>query len=163
MRLSGFFFNGPGFDGNHNDFPGHDEAAETDGDVESEHSIEIVPDHYVHDIGGLLSLICFFSQVCRFTYTEHKDQTTGNQAKSTNQLRWWASRKIRSWRADISQHIGGTTSHRSTGEKRTPLFVDHCRDHLLLMVSAHHHAKEENDQCRHRVERNARWLFVFVG
>lgn len=48
-----FFLDGPGFDGDHDDFPGHDEAAETDGDVEGEHGIEIVPDHDVHDIGGL--------------------------------------------------------------------------------------------------------------
>lgn len=60
MRLGVFFLNSPGFDGNHDDYPGHDEAAETDCDVEGEHGIEIVPDHDVHDVGGLLSLICFF-------------------------------------------------------------------------------------------------------
>lgn len=61
VRLGVFFLDGPGFDGNHDDFPGHDEAAETDGDVEGKHGIEIVPNHDVHDIGGLPELARFLS------------------------------------------------------------------------------------------------------
>lgn len=50
MRLGDFFLAGPGFDGDDDDFPRHDEAAEADGDVEGEHGIELVPDHDIHDI-----------------------------------------------------------------------------------------------------------------
>lgn len=79
MRLGVFFLNGPGFDGKDDDFPGHDEAAETDGDVEGEHGVEIVPHHHVHDIGGLPQLACFFHiNAVGSTHTKHKDQTTGN-------------------------------------------------------------------------------------
>lgn len=53
MVLGCLLLNSPGFDGDDEDFIGHDKAGDAHGDIKSKHGVEIVPDHDVHDIRSL--------------------------------------------------------------------------------------------------------------
>jgi len=156
LRL-GLALHCPRLEGNRQDSAGHDKSREAHTDGEGEHGVQLVVLDGLDNVAGLqkiVSLIAFHQRGAEDTYTQHEDQSTGDQTKRRDDLSWGARRQVGGWRLDVEQDIGCTTSQGKSHKKVAPLLVYHSRNHAILVMRTHHHTQEQNYQSGHRVERH---------
>ena len=103
------FAKSPTLDGEDGHYPCHQYSHQTHGHSVHKHGIQVVMNHPVDSTFTLrtcVSLTIGLVPDMLVTYAGHEYDTPRNQSKCREQLRGWARRQDRPWRADVHDNVG---------------------------------------------------------
>ena len=119
--------------------PGHEQGYQTHCDGECEHGIKFVG---LQSSNGIL-------------VADHECDTSCDETERCDDFCGRSRWQVRHWRPDVESNVRERSAECKAHEHSTPLRMHHRREHRVLMVRTHHLAKQQDDEARHRIHREA--------